>query len=264
MLIDSHCHLDYLADNDDLDAVVDRARTAGVGLMLTISTKVGEIDRIVAIAEAYDDVYCTVGVHPHDAGAEGEAEVQTADLIAVAAHPKVVGIGETGLDYFYEHSPKESQQQLFRRHIAAARETGLPLVVHSRDADDDMAAILTEEMGQGAFKGLMHCFSSGQGLADRALALGLYLSYSGIVTFKKAGDLRATARATPRDRLLVETDSPYLAPMPHRGKTNEPALVVHTAAKMAELHDTTPADMATLTGENFFRLFDKIPRPADA
>jgi TatD DNase family protein len=211
------------------------------------------------VAERFDDVCCTVGVHPHEAANEqGE---DTARLVDLAKTPKVVGIGETGLDYYYNRAPKDRQQASFRAHIAAARETGLPLIVHARDADDDMARILAEEMGKGPFPGVLHCFSSSRQLAEKAVEIGLYISLSGIVTFKKSDDLRETAKSVPLDRLLVETDAPYLAPMPMRGKRNEPAFVAHTAARVAELRGMATADFIARTGENFFRLFSKVPQP---
>ena len=260
MLVDSHCHLDYLEADGALDEVVVRADAAGVGLMVTICTKVSEFDRVKAIAERYDQVYCTVGAHPHEAA--GEADVDSDTLIRLAAHPKVVGIGETGLDYYYEHSPRETQRRLFRRHVAAARATGLPLVVHSRDADRDTAEILADEMGKGPYTGLIHCFSAGQELAEKSVEIGFYISFSGILTFKAAEAVRATAAAVPLDRLLVETDSPYLAPVPKRGKPNEPAYVVHTAARLAEIRGLTADALARATTANFHRLFAKIPKPA--
>jgi TatD DNase family protein len=260
MLVDSHCHLDFPDFAEELDAVVDRARQAGVRRMVTICTRVSQFDRVLAVAERFDDVVCTVGVHPHEAAVETDAD--TRRLVEIARHPKVVGIGESGLDYFYQHSPRDRQQASFRAHIAAARETGLPLVVHARDADDDMASILAEEMDRGRFTGVLHCFSSSRQLADKAVDLGLYISLSGIVTFKKADELRDTAKAVPLDRLLVETDSPYLAPIPMRGKRNEPAFVAHTAAKVAELRAMETGQFVARTGENFFRLFSRVPRPA--
>ncbi|MCG8696294.1 MAG: TatD family hydrolase, partial [Minwuiales bacterium] len=243
-----------------LDDVMGRARAAGVGSMVTISTKLTTFPEVLAIAERFEDVHCSVGVHPHEA--EPEAGVDRGRLVELAKHPKVVGIGETGLDYFYEHSPREAQRRLFREHIAAARETGLPLIVHTRDADDDTAAILTEEMGQGRFEGLIHCFSTSRELAETSVGLGLYISLSGILTFNKAQDLRDTAAALPMDRLLVETDSPYLAPAPKRGKPNEPAFVVHTAAKLGEIKGLTPDVVAEATTRNFFELFRKVPKAA--
>ena len=262
MLVDSHCHLDFPEFAPELDAVVARARAAGVGRMVTICTRISKFDQVLKVAERFDDICCTVGVHPHEAAKEqGE---DTARIVEIARNPKVVGIGETGLDYYYEHSPRDRQAASFRAHIAAARQTGLPLIVHTRDADDDMAAILAEEMGKGAFTGVLHCFSSSRQLAEKAVEMGLYISLSGILTFKKADALRATAKAVPLDRLLVETDAPYLAPVPMRGKRNEPAFVAHTAAAVAELRGMTPADLASRTTENFFRLFTRVPKPEEA
>tara|TARA_R110000868_G_scaffold350693_2_gene612012 strand:- start:10138 stop:10941 length:804 start_codon:yes stop_codon:yes gene_type:complete len=260
VLVDSHCHLDFPDFAAEVDAVVARAHDAGIGLMVTISTKVSEFDRVLAIAERFPNVYCSVGIHPHEAATEPETDA--ARLIELAKHPKVVGIGETGLDYFYEHSPREPQQRCFLAHIAAARETGLPLIVHTRDADDDTARILSEEMGKGAFTGLLHCFTSSQKLATHALGLGFYISLSGILTFKSAADLQVTASGVPLDRLLVETDAPYLAPVPKRGKRNEPSFVVHTAAKLAELQNISGDELALQTSENFLRLFSRVPREA--
>ncbi|MBX3492867.1 MAG: TatD family hydrolase [Parvibaculum sp.] len=260
MLIDSHCHLDFPDFGPEVEEVVARAHAAGVGLMVTISTKVSEFDRVRAVAERFPHVFCTVGIHPHEAASEPETD--TATLVEMARHPKVVGIGETGLDYYYEHSPREAQQRNFRAHIAAARETGLPLVVHTRDADEDTAQILDEETGKGAFPGLLHCFSSGPQLAEKALELGLYISLSGILTFKTADELRATAAKVPLERLLVETDAPYLAPVPKRGKRNEPAFVVHTAAKLAEVKGVSAARLAEATTANFLRLFSRVPPEA--
>jgi TatD DNase family protein len=260
MLVDSHCHLDFPEFAEELDAVVERARTAGVGRMVAIGTRLSQFDRVLRVAERFDDVSCTVGVHPHEAANEpGE---DAARLVALARHPKVVGIGETGLDYFYEHSPRDRQAASFRAHIRAARETGLPVIVHARDADQDMAHILTDEMGQGRFTGVLHCFSSSRQLAEKAVELGLYISLSGIVTFKKADALRETAKAVPLDRLLVETDAPYLAPVPVRGKRNEPAFVAHTAEAVAALRGLAPTDLARVTTENFFRLFARAPKPS--
>lgn len=260
VLVDSHCHLDFPDFAAEVDDVVTRAQAAGVGLMVTISTKVSEFDKILAIAERFPNVYCSVGIHPHEAASEPETD--TATLVKLAAHPKVVGIGETGLDYYYEHSPREPQMRCFLAHIAAARETGLPLIVHTRDADEDTAAVLTQEMGKGAFPGLLHCFTSSPALAAKALDLGFYISMSGILTFKSAAELQETARGIPLDRLLVETDSPYLAPIPKRGKRNEPSFVVHTAAKLAELKDVSVDTLARTTSENFLRLFSRVPREA--
>ena len=258
MLIDSHCHLDFPELTTDEAGVLARARTAGVGGMLTIGTRLDQFDRVRAIAERHDNVWCSVGVHPHEAKEEGQ---RTPDrLIEAAGHPKVVGIGETGLDFYYEHSPREEQAESFRAHIAASRQTGLPLIVHTRDADAATGDMLEDEYGKGAFPGVIHCFSTGRAMAERALALGLYISISGIVTFKAAEDLRSIVRDIPLDRLLVETDAPYLAPIPKRGKTNEPAFVAHTAAKVAELKGIGLAELEAATTDNFFRLFTKAER----
>ena len=257
LIIDSHCHLDFPQLSDDLDNVVARAGDAGVGLMVTISTRVREFDKIRSIAERYDNVYCTVGTHPHNAADEPDVTAQK--LVELAQHPKVVGIGEAGLDYFYDNSPRDQQASSFRVHIAAARDSGLPLVIHSRNAEDDTATILEQEMGKGAFTPLLHCFSSEARLAERGVAIGAYVSFSGILTFNKAQALREVAKSLPSDRLLVETDAPYLAPMPHRGKSNEPAFVVHTLRKLAEVRQTSEAEMAQQTTQNFFELFSKIP-----
>ncbi|MBF0323725.1 MAG: TatD family hydrolase [Alphaproteobacteria bacterium] len=256
MLVDSHCHLDFPDFADELDAVVARARAGGIGMMLTINTHVTRFPQVLAVAERFPEIYCTVGIHPHEAGTEPAADLD--GLIAMARHPKVVGFGETGLDYYYDKSPRDRQRDSFRTHIAAARATGLPVVIHTRDADDDMAAILTEEMGKGVFTGLVHCFSSGPELAEIALNLGLYISVSGIITFKKAEALQATLATVPLDRLLVETDCPFLAPIPYRGKRNEPAYVAHTAAKLAELKGVSSDRMAEATTANFRRLFNKV------
>lgn len=259
MLVDSHCHLDYLARDGDLDEVVARARRADIGRMLTICTKVTEFDSISGIADRFDDVWCSVGIHPHEA--DSEPTVTTDRLVELAQHPKTVAIGETGLDYFYEHSPRAAQQASFRAHIAAARETGLPLIVHTRDADDDTVGILQDEYAKGPFTGVIHCFSTSRELAEKSIDIGLYISLSGIVTFKKAEDLRETVKALPVEKLLVETDAPYLAPVPNRGKRNEPAYVVHTAAAVAELKGMSPDALAEVTTENFFTLFNQVDRP---
>ena len=257
-LVDSHCHLDFPDFGDDLDAVVERARNAGVRTMVTICTKLHEFDRVCAIAETYDDIWCSVGIHPHEADrAEGEV---TKALLEYAAHPVVVGIGETGLDYYYQHSAREAQRNSFRAHIAAARETGLPLIVHTRDADDDTVAILCEEYASGPFPGVIHCFSTSRQLAEKAVEIGFYISFSGIVTFKQANELRAIARDLPLDRLLVETDAPYLAPAPNRGKRNEPAFVAHTAALVAQVRGMELSALAAATTDNFFNLFNRARR----
>jgi TatD DNase family protein len=258
MLVDSHCHLDFPDFETDLDALMARAAAAEVGLMVSIGTKISQFDRVLALAERYPNVYCTVGIHPHEAGREAKADAQR--LIGLARHPKVVGFGETGLDYFYDHSPRDQQQASFRSHIEASRLTGLPVIVHTRDADADTAAILAEEAGKGGFTGLIHCFSSSRQLAEKAIDLGLYISLSGIITFNKAEALRETVRTLPLDRLLVETDAPYLSPVPKRGQRNEPAFVAHTAAKLAALKGVEPAVVAAATTDNFHRLFAKVPR----
>jgi TatD DNase family protein len=258
MLIDSHCHLDFPQLANDETGVLARARGAGVAGMLTIGTRLDQFDGVRAIAERHANIWCSVGVHPHEAKEEGQ---RTPDrLVEATRHPKVIGIGETGLDFYYEHSPRAGQAESFRSHIAAARQTGLPLIVHTRDADRETGEILEEEYARGPFAGLIHCFSSGPELARRALALGLYISISGIVTFKAADELRALVRELPIDRLLVETDAPYLAPVPKRGKTNEPAFVAHTAAKVAELQGIGIDALERATTENFFRLFAKAER----
>ncbi|MBT5109874.1 MAG: TatD family hydrolase [Rhodospirillaceae bacterium] len=254
-LVDSHCHLDYLQKDGDLDEVLARANRAGVGAMVTICTKISEFQTVREIAERNNGVWCSVGVHPHEA--EREAAVTTKGLVELAADPLVVGIGETGLDYFYEHSPRERQQESFHAHIAAARETGLPLIVHSRDADDDMIRILMDEYDKGPYPGVIHCFSSGAELAEKALQIGFYISLSGILTFKRADELRDVAANVPLDHLLVETDAPYLAPIPNRGKRNEPAFVVHTAETLAAVKGIDASTLAAATTENFYRLFNK-------
>ena len=259
MLVDSHCHLDFDALQEDFSGVLARAAAANVGMMVTICTKVTEFERVRSISETHDNIYCSVGIHPHNA--EEEPITSAAELIEMAQHPKVIGIGETGLDYFYDYSPRDKQKAAFIEHIKAARETGLPLIIHSRDADEDMGQILTDEMGKGAFPALMHCFSSSPELGRTAIKLGLTISLSGIITFKKADEVRELAAEVPLDRLLVETDSPYLAPIPHRGKSNEPSFVVHTNEKLAELHNVSPEEMARQTTDNFFALFSKATRP---
>ncbi|MGF6176978.1 TatD family hydrolase [Ensifer sp. 4252] len=258
MLIDTHCHLDFPDFEAERDAIIERARAAGVGQMITISTRVKRFDAILAIAEAYPNVFCSVGTHPHNA--DEELDITVDDLIRLSAHPKVVAIGEAGLDYFYDNAPREAQVEGLRRHIAAARGTGLPLVIHSRSADDDMAAILTEEMGKGAFPFLLHCFSSGPELARIGVELGGYVSFSGILTFPKSEELREIAKTVPHDRMIVETDAPYLAPKPFRGKRNEPAYVAHTADVLADTIGVTKDEIATLTTQNAFRIFSKMPR----
>jgi TatD DNase family protein len=260
VIVDSHCHLDFPEFAAELDDVVARAQAAGVGRMVTISTRVRHHEGILAIAERYPDVFCSIGTHPHNA--HEELDVGASELAERAGHPKVVAIGEAGLDYFYDNSPRHAQEQGFRAHIAAARATGLPLVIHSRDADADMARILTEEMEKGAFPAVLHCFTGSRELAMTAVELGLYVSFTGIVTFKRSGDLRAIAAELPAERILVETDAPYLAPGPHRGKRNEPSYVVETAKVLGEVRGLPLDEIARLTTENFFRLFSKVPRPA--
>jgi len=258
MLVDSHCHLDFPSFDEDRDAVVERARAAGVDIMVTISTRVRQFDALKAIAGSYERVYCSVGTHPHHA--DEELDVTAEELALLASDPVVVAIGEAGLDYHYDNAPREAQLEGFHRHIAAARQTQLPLVIHAREADDDIAEILTEEMGKGAFPAVLHCFSSGPELARRGVELGCYVSFSGILTFKRSDELRAIAAETPLERLLVETDAPYLAPVPHRGRRNEPAYVVETARVLAEVKGLTSEEIASSTNDNFFRLFNKIPK----
>jgi len=257
-LVDSHCHLDFPDFDADRDAVLRRARDAGVGVMQTIATRLTTFDRVLEIARRHDGIFCSVGVHPHNVTAEPPVTLD--GLLARAEDPMVVGVGETGLDYHYEHSPRADQQASFRVHIRAARESGLALIVHSREADADSARILAEESEKGAFPGLIHCFSTGRQLAESALNLGFYISISGIVTFKRADALRAIVRDLPLDRLLVETDAPYLAPVPHRGKRNEPAYVARTAAAVAEIKGLSVDAVAEATTANFLRLFPKVAR----
>jgi TatD DNase family protein len=259
MLVDSHCHLDFPDFAEERAAIVARALAAGVGRMVTISTRVKRFQQILEIAETFDEVYCSVGTHPHQAAEE--LDVTADELVRLAEHPKVVAIGEAGLDYYYDKAPRDAQAQGFRTHIAAARRTGLPLVIHARNADDDMASILEDETGKGAFPFILHCFSSGRRLAEVGVALGGYVSFSGILTFKNSPELRAIAADVPRDRLLVETDAPYLAPIPYRGKRNEPAYVANTAKVLAETIGVSEAEIADITTSNFFRLFTKMPRP---
>lgn len=259
MLVDSHCHLDFPDFAEERAAIVARALAAGVGRMVTISTRVKRFQQILEIAENFSEVYCSVGTHPHNAAEE--LDVTADELVRLSSHPKVVAIGEAGLDYFYDHAPRDAQARSLRTHIAAARRTGLPLVIHSRDADDDMAAVLDDETGKGAFPFILHCFSSGRRLAEVGVALGGYVSFSGILTFKNSAELRAIAADVPRERLLVETDAPYLAPIPHRGKRNEPAYVANTAKVLAETIGVSETEIAGITTDNVFRLFTKMPRP---
>jgi TatD DNase family protein len=259
MLVDSHCHLDSANLAPELDAVMARARAAGVGVMLTASTRLDGFAKTRAAAARFADVWCSVGSHPE--AAADEPLTGPEPLIDKCLDSKVIGIGETGLDYFYDSSPRQKQIVNFRHHIAAARISDLPLIVHTRDADDETAAILTEEMDKRAFSCMLHCFSGGRALARRALDLGFYISVSGMITFKKADELRGLIAEVPLDRLLVETDSPYLAPIPHRGTRNEPAFVALTAAKLAALKGVTEDEIARITTDNFFRLFTKAKRP---
>lgn len=263
MLVDSHCHLDFPDFAAERDAVMERARRAGVGHFLTISTHMETLPKVRAVAEAYADVSFTVGVHPHEA--ERDQAVAQASLIEYAAHEKAVGIGETGLDYYYDNSPRDLQIASFRKHIRVALETKLPLIVHTRDADEDTIRILREEASGAGLQGLLHCFSSGRKLAEEAVDFGFSISFSGIVTFKKADELRAIAQSVPADRLLVETDAPFLAPVPKRGSRNEPAFVVHTASCVAETRGMGLQAFGEVTTANFFRLFAKAvpaPRPS--
>lgn len=263
-LVDSHCHLDYPDFAEEGAAgIVDRAALAGVGCCLTICTKLAEFPGVLKLAERDPRVFCTVGTHPHHAAEAGEVDVSSAELAALTRHPRVVGIGETGLDYYYSHSPAAEQQKVFSAHIAAAVQTGLPLIVHTRDADADTIRLM-HDVGGGKARGVMHCFSGGMDLARKSLDLGFYISFSGIVTFKKADALRDVAKFVPSDRILVETDSPYLAPVPHRGKRNEPAFVVHTASVVAELRGISLEKLAGETTRNFFALFGKAQAPKGA
>ena len=258
MLVDSHCHLDFPDFGSELDAIVARARAAGLGRMVTICTRVRKFPQVLAVAEKFPEIFCSVGTHPHNA--HEELDIDAKALIALTKNPKVVAIGEAGLDYHYDKSPRDAQAQGLRQHIAAARETGLPLVIHSRECDADMAQILEQESGKGAFPAVLHCFTGGRDLAMRAIDLGHYVSFTGILTFKNSGALREIAAALPADRILVETDAPYLAPLPYRGKRNEPSYVVETAKVLAETHGVSFDEIARQSTENFFRLFNKVPR----
>lgn len=259
LIVDSHCHLNY-PEFTALDAVIQRANEAGVGVMQTISTKRSDFDAVHQIALDNSNIYCSIGVHPHEA--ETHQDVSVEELVAWANKPKVIALGETGLDYYYEHSPRKEQQTLFLRHIEASRQTGLPIIVHTRDADEDTIRILEEEYAKAPFKGLIHCFSSSEELALRMVEIGFYISISGIVTFNKAQELRDTVVKLPLERLLVETDAPYLAPMPHRGKPNEPAFTALVAQKVAQIKDVSVGEVARVTTDNFFTLFSKAERPA--
>ena len=258
MLIDSHCHLDFPDFADDLDGIILRADAAGIGRIVTISTRVRRIDALLAITARFPKVYCSVGTHPHQA--DEEDGISADELISLTHNSKVVALGEAGLDYFYEHGSRDAQARGFRTHIAAARATGLPLVIHTRDADEDCGRILDEEMAKGAFRAVLHCYTGGRELAMRAVALGLYIGFTGILTFKKSDVLRALAAELPADRILVETDAPYLAPGKFRGKRNEPSYVVETAKVLADARGVSFEEISRQTTENFFRLFSKVPR----
>jgi TatD DNase family protein len=255
MLVDSHCHLNYKGIAEDQDAILTRARAAGVSTMLNISTRESEWDEVIGLAEKHKDIWATVGIHPHEADAH--PEVDTHKLVLRAAHSRVIGIGETGLDYYYDHSDRHNQQNSFRAHIRASRETGLPIIIHTRDAEQDTAEIMREEMGKGLYSGVIHCFTASADFAKIALDLGMYISLSGILTFKNATDLQNIASNLPADRLLVETDAPFLAPVPHRGKTGEPAFVADTLQFLANLRNVDRDELAEQTSHNFFKLFSK-------
>lgn len=259
MLVDHHCHIDRHEFAHDLDGVVSRAAAAGVGVMVNISTRIRRFAEVQTVIERYDSVYGSVGTHPHQA--DEELDIPTSEIVRLSKHPKIVAIGEAGLDYFYKHATPAAQAEGFRNHIAAARETGLPLEIHTRDADADTIAILEDEHAKGAFPAVLHCFTGGRDLALRAVDLGLMVSFSGVITFKKSEALRDIAREIPLDRLLVETDAPFLAPDPYRGKLNEPAYVVHTAATLAEVKGISLDDLASATTDNFFRAYTKAKRP---
>jgi TatD DNase family protein len=257
MLVDSHCHLDFPDFADDLDGIVARASAAGIGRILTISTRIRRLNALLAITERFPDVYCSVGTHPHQA--DEEDGISASELIELSKHPKVVAFGEAGLDYFYQHGSREAQERGFRSHIAAARATGLPLVIHTREADEDCGRILDEEMSRGPFRAVLHCYTGGRELAMKAIALGLSISFTGILTFKKSQDLRDLVADLPADRIMVETDAPYLAPGKFRGKRNEPAYVVEIAKVLAETRGVSLEEISRQTTENFFRLFSKVP-----
>jgi TatD DNase family protein len=257
MLVDSHCHLDFPDFADELDAIVARAEAAGIGRMVTISTRVRQHDALLAITQRFPNVYCSVGTHPHHA--DEEDGIAAEELIELTQHPKVVALGEAGLDYFYDNGSPDAQERGFRAHIAAARATGLPLVIHTRDADDDCGRILEDEMAKGSFRAVLHCYTGGRELAMKAIGLGLSISFTGILTFKKSQALRDLAAELPADRIMVETDAPYLAPGKYRGKRNEPSYVVETAKVLAETRGVSADEIARQTTENFFRLFSKVP-----
>jgi TatD DNase family protein len=263
MLVDSHCHLDFPDFSVELDTIVARARAANIGRIVTISTRVKKHAQVLGIAERFPEIFCSIGTHPHNA--HEELDIDTKTLVKLTKNPKIVAIGEAGLDYHYDNSPRAAQVASFRQHIAAARETALPLVIHSRDSDTDMVQILREESRKGVFPAVLHCFAGGRDLALTAIELGHYVSFTGILTFKNSDALREIAGALPAERILVETDAPYLAPLPYRGKRNEPAYVAETAKALAEVRAVSPDEIARQTTENFFRLFRKVPRTlADA
>ncbi|RTL75928.1 MAG: TatD family deoxyribonuclease [Bradyrhizobiaceae bacterium] len=262
MLVDSHCHLDFPDFADDLDGIVARAEAAGVGRIITISTRVRRVAGLRDIAERFPNVYFSVGTHPHQA--DEEDGIPAEELISLSHHPKAVAFGEAGLDYFYKNSSPEAQARGFRAHIAAARETGLPLVIHTREADDDCGRILDEEMEKGPFRAVLHCYTGGRELAMKAVAHGLYVSFTGILTFKNSQNVRDVAAEIPLDRIMVETDAPFLAPGKYRGKRNEPSFVTETAKALAELRGLSFEEISRKTTENFFRFFDKVPRPDSA
>ncbi|MGI9353442.1 MAG: TatD family hydrolase [Rhizobiaceae bacterium] len=259
MLVDSHCHLDFPDFAEELPDIVAKAEAAGLGRMVTICTRIRKFDQVLAVAQAYDNVFCSVGTHPHNA--HEELDIPVEEIVTHSAHPKVVAIGEAGLDYYYRKDYAAEQAVGLRNHITAARTTGLPLVIHSRDADEDMASILEDETGKGSFPAVLHCFSSGRALAEKGIELGHYVSFSGILTFKNSTELRDIAADLPLDRLLVETDAPYLAPAPYRGKRNEPSYVVETAKVLADVKGIPVEDLWQITTDNFFRLFSKVPDP---
>lgn len=259
MLVDSHCHLNYKGIVEQQGEVLERARSCGVTAMLNISTRESEWDEVISLAEQEDDIWASVGIHPHEADAH--ARIDAAKLIERATHPRVIAIGETGLDYYYDKSDREQQRTSFRAHITAARETGLPIIVHTRDAEDDTSSILVDEMAKGAFKGVIHCFTASADFARIALDIGFYISLSGIVTFKNAADIQAVAKWLPADKILVETDAPFLAPVPHRGRTGEPAFVADTARFVAELKGVGEDELKAQTTANFYKLFAKAQPP---
>src|ERR1700749_2028827 len=262
MLVDSHCHLDFPDFAPDLDAIVGRAAEAGIGRMVTISTRVKRLGDLIGIAEPFPNVYCSAGPHPHHA--DEEDGISPDELIELTKHPKVVALGEAGLDNFYDDGSPEAQERGFRAHIAAARATGLPLVIHTRDADEGCARILEDEMAKGPFRAVLHCYTGGRELSMKAIALGLSISFTGILTFKKSENLRELAAHVPADRIMVETDAPYLAPGKHRGKRNEPSYVIEIARVLAEARGVSLEQISRQTTENFFRLFSKVPVPKAA